>query len=105
MQYLNRGHRGKVAEDVAAIRRGLCGPETEEECRDEVGQENLEWTCKQCPKKKADDLHPYTAKLIELLAMQRGGYPFQADDLTRDEWIDLGRLKEALEKPKPTGTK
>jgi len=38
----------------------------------------------------------YTLKLLHLSALQKGGYPFSADDLTLEEWVDLGQLKEAL---------
>ncbi len=31
--------------------------------------------------------------------MQRGGYPVAADDLTMEEWMDLGLLKQALNSP------
>lgn len=66
-----------------------------------MGAENLQWTCNRCPKKKAASLHPYTTKLLELYELQRGGYPFDKNDLTLEEWIDLGRIKEAL-KPRIT---
>ena len=36
-------------------------------------------------------------KLLELRALQRGGYPFARDDLSLEEWIDLGNLARALE--------
>jgi hypothetical protein len=32
-----------------------------------------------------------------LYALQRGGYPFGKNDLTPDEWIDLGIMREHLE--------
>lgn len=55
--------------------------------------------CRNCPKKRAGDLHPYTVKLLQLRALQQAGYPFDADDLTYDEWLDLGRVNEILKKP------
>lgn len=30
-----------------------------------------------------------------LYSLQQGGYPFEKDDLTIEEWIDLGVLKQA----------
>jgi hypothetical protein len=63
---------------------------------DEVGTENIAWTCKECQKEKASSLHPYTIKLMGLLELQKGGYPFAANDLTLEEWVDLGRIKETL---------
>ena len=38
----------------------------------------------------------YTFKLLHLLALQKGGYPFSTDDLTLEEWVDLGLVKESL---------
>jgi len=32
-----------------------------------------------------------------LYALQRGGYPFGKNDLTPEEWIDLGIMREHLE--------
>ncbi|SDP78019.1 hypothetical protein [Desulforhopalus singaporensis] len=29
--------------------------------------------------------------------LQKAGYPFEADDLSLDEWMDLGRIRELLE--------
>ena len=68
-----------------------------EKCLDDFGEDGLSWACARCPKKRSDDLHPYTTKLIELYGLQRGGYPFAADDLTLDEWQDLGKIRQALE--------
>jgi len=32
-----------------------------------------------------------------LFSMQQGGYPFRQNDLTIDEWLDIGLLKGELE--------
>lgn len=56
----------------------------------------LEWACDHCPKKKAGDLHPYTIKLFRLRRLRMAGYPFEADDLTVEEWMDLGMLEDRL---------
>jgi hypothetical protein len=34
--------------------------------------------------------------LLHLAELQRGGYPLAANDLSIEEWLDLGRIKEAL---------
>jgi hypothetical protein len=39
----------------------------------------------------------YTIKLLRLSALARGGYPFQANDLTLEEWADLSLVKDALQ--------
>ncbi len=41
----------------------------------------------------------YTVKLLNLHSLQQGGYPFAQDDLTLEEWGDLGRIKEVLNPP------
>jgi hypothetical protein len=51
----------------------------------------------QCPSKRPEDLHPYTHKLLRLKALQDGGYPLERDDLTLEEWQDLGRIRYELE--------
>jgi len=38
-------------------------------------------------------------KLLHMAALQKGGYPIKADDLTLTEWVDLGRLKDVLKPP------
>lgn len=32
-----------------------------------------------------------------LFRLQRGGFPFEADDLTLQEWTDIGVLKDEFE--------
>jgi hypothetical protein len=81
---------------LAAIRDGLCGPAETEKCRAEFG-ENLAWACGQCRKKRAEDLSPYTVKLLRRRALIRAGYPVRADDLGLDEWMDLGEVTAALD--------
>lgn len=61
----------------------------------------MAWACEHCPKSRQADLHPYTNKLLYLRSLQIGGYPLAADDLSLEEWMDLGRLKQTLE-PSPT---
>jgi hypothetical protein len=56
----------------------------------------MDWACENCPKKRFADLDKYTLKLLNLVALQHGGFPVQADDLTLEEWVDLGRMKETL---------
>lgn len=34
--------------------------------------------------------------MLDVYALQQGGYPFEANDLTIDEWRDLGRLAKIL---------
>ncbi len=37
--------------------------------------------------------------MLRILNLDRAGYPFEADDLTLEEWFDLGRFKEQLKQP------
>jgi hypothetical protein len=61
-----------------------------------MDEPELAWACENCPKKKAEDLHPYTWKLLRLRRLKLAGYPFCADDLTVEEWMDLGKIEELL---------
>jgi hypothetical protein len=36
-------------------------------------------------------------KLLMMVAIQKAGYPLSADDLTIDEWLDIARVKTAIE--------
>jgi len=63
--------------------------------------DNLEWTCKNCQKKRAEDLHPYTLKLLRIRMLREAGYPLCVNDLTYEEWLDLGRLEQCLQTPAP----
>jgi len=56
----------------------------------------LEWTCRNCPKTRFEDLHPYTRKLADLRMLRVAGYPLRANDLTMEEWLDLGHLELSL---------
>jgi hypothetical protein len=79
-----------------AIRAGLCTPARQEQCRKDNGGW-LDAICKDCKSKRPEDLHPYTHKLLRIKALQDGGYPLDQDDLTLEEWMDLGRIKYELE--------
>ena len=84
------------------MRIGLCDAAEQARCREEIDDDdNLEWACKQCEKKKLADLHDYTIKLIGLHNLQTAGYPLSAGDLTLEEWQDLGRLKLCLQQIPP----
>jgi hypothetical protein len=40
---------------------------------------------------------PWFDHIWQLYTLQRGGYPFAANDLTLQEWQDLGILRAELE--------
>lgn len=83
-------------DDLRAIRTGLCDENQEAKCEAENGQ-LLEWSCIHCPKKKPEDLNPYTLKLVKMMELQAAGYPFRPNDLTMEEWYDIGKVKRWLE--------
>lgn len=37
--------------------------------------------------------------MLQILRLQEAGYPFFANDLTLEEWLDLARFKETLNQP------
>lgn len=76
---------------------GLCDDTQERTCREEVGEENIEWTCSQCEKKKAADISPYTRKMLWIRRLRAGGYPFRPCDLTLEEWEDLARVEDMMQ--------
>jgi hypothetical protein len=77
------------------LRHGLCTPLDFEKCEIENG-DNLAWACEHCPTMRRENLMQYTVKLMNLRTLQAAGYPFTANDLTLEEWSDLGLVKEAF---------
>ena len=82
-------------EDLRAMTSGVCTDEEKEKCRNEFG-DNLEWACGKCEKNRAQDFDVYTAKLLRIRGMRMAGYPFEPDDLTPEEWEDLGKVEQWL---------
>jgi len=75
----------------------VCNPDEEEKCRQEIGNEELlKWSCEKCEKKKVDSIHPWTNHLLVLRRLVLAGYPFKRNDLSIQEWLDLGFLNEAM---------
>jgi len=88
-------------EDLLAIRRGVCNEEEQGKCRAEFG-DNLDWACEHCEKKRTIEdleLNPYTIKLLRLRLLRFAGYPFGANDLTPEEWEDVGKVESWLRIP------
>ena len=83
------------------LRKGLCGGQDEANCAAEFG-DGLAWACRRCPRKRAGDLNPYTLKLLRCWQLQEAGYPIAANDLTLDEWMDLGIVRRMLAAPAKT---
>ncbi|ACL05235.1 hypothetical protein Dalk_3547 [Desulfatibacillum aliphaticivorans] len=71
-------------------------------CRAEFG-DYLSWACGKCHKAREEDLHPYTQKLFRIRALQKAGYPFRANDLALEEWLDLAAIEVWINTPPPKG--
>lgn len=81
------------------IRKGLkiCDEKQIEKCSNEFG-DNLEWTCSRgkCGKVRAQEFCEYTMKIFRIRLLRLAGYPFKANDLTMQEWEDLGALEQSI---------
>jgi hypothetical protein len=71
-----------------------------DKCREEYDDAQLAWACAACPKLKSEEIHPYTRKLLDVRNLQKAGFPLDADMLTYEEWLDLGKVNQWLETPK-----
>lgn len=53
--------------------------------------------CSQCEVKEPYEPSAWFEHIWFLYQLQRGGFPFEADDLDLIEWIDLGIMRAELE--------
>ncbi len=74
----------------------VCSPEEETKCKEEFG-EYYEWSCENCEKRKRRSLHPWTQRLLRIRRLRKAGYPFGKNDLSYEEWTDLGLINERLD--------
>lgn len=86
---------------MALLKKGMQRPCTREDYQDCVAQfgegKELEWACKNCEYNKGEmTLHPYTEKLLNNRMLRLAGYPLRRNDLTVEEWLDLGRIEQCL---------
>lgn len=77
----------------------MCSPAEEDACRDDFG-DNMEWTCRNCPKTRWEDLDKYTVEMMHARTLRLGGFPFRRGDLTLNEWADQGIIEQCLQIPK-----
>lgn len=70
-----------------------------EKCKKEKGSW-LAAFCRRCPKYKARP-SPYVNRLLRLRLLRLAGFPFEADSMPLDTWIDLGVLESILDSRKP----
>jgi hypothetical protein len=74
----------------------LCGLAQQERCRTENGA-FARWACQVCEEYlRPEAISPWTWHVVFLHQLQRAGYPFQANDLTLEEWLLLGLVQRAL---------
>ena len=65
-----------------------------EKCEEYAPPGGLAAVCAGCPKKeKAYTPSAWFYHIQFLFSLQRGGYPFGANDLTLDKWIDIGAMR------------
>lgn len=58
--------------------------------------------CAQCDGREPYEPTDYFNKIWRLYKLQQGGYPFDKNDLTPEEWEDLGTLREEISLPQAT---
>ncbi len=84
--------------DITAMKNGdICGEPEIAECLEEMNESDLAWACANCPKAKSEEIHPYTRKLLNIRTLQAAGFPMDADLLTYEEWLDLGKVNQWLD--------
>ncbi len=54
----------------------------------------LAFMCSQCEGREKYQPSEWFNHIMFLYGLQRGGYPFRANDLTIDEWLDLGTVRD-----------
>jgi hypothetical protein len=69
-------------------------------CLEEMDYADLAWACEKCRKLRAEEIHPYTRKLLDVRNLQHSGFPMDTDMLTYEEWLDLGKVNQWLETPR-----
>jgi hypothetical protein len=67
-----------------------------ERCR-AVNGPNLDVICAGCKRNESKQPGPWFQHIWFLMQLQDGGYPYEKDDLTVEEWLDLGEMRKALE--------
>ncbi len=57
----------------------------------------LAMVCATCPRKRDYEPSPWFAHINHLYNLVRAGYPFGPDDLSLEEWTDIGILRDHYE--------
>lgn len=56
--------------------------------------------CAQCNGREPYEVSFWFVHIWHLYGLQKGGYPFAANDLSTKEWLDMGELRTELEADK-----
>lgn len=75
----------------------LCNEREMEKCEEEMDGPELAWACANCQKKKSEEVHEYTHKLLNIRTLQKAGFPLDPEILNYEEWLDLGKVNQWLE--------
>lgn len=59
-------------------------------------RQNLESVCARCEAREYEP-SPWCMHILFLYTLQSGGYPFQANELSIEEWLAIGEVKKILE--------
>lgn len=57
----------------------------------------LEYMCSQCEHREPYEPSDYFKHIWFLYMLQKAGYPFEKDDLSIEEWMDIAVLKDEIE--------
>jgi hypothetical protein len=83
--------------ELALLAEGrLCTPARQRICAAENGA-FAPWACRVCEEYlRPEAVSRWTWHLVFLQQLQQAGYPFQANDLTLEEWLLLGVAERLL---------
>jgi hypothetical protein len=73
-----------------------CTPQKKKECLKNSGV-HIELACSTCEAREPYEPSDWFNHIWLLYELQRGGYPFEKNDLTINEWIDIGVLRTEME--------
>jgi hypothetical protein len=78
----------------------VCDPEKKKQCWIAFKGKPAEFKklCAGCKKKNSGPISPRTAHILKLRLLVLAGYPFEKNDLSFEEWMDLGTVNEMLKR-------
>ncbi len=80
-----------------------CTPEKKKKCIRGCGLENIEQVCATCPGSKPYEPSLWFNHIWFLYSLKEAGYPFGRNDLSIEEWMGIGEIKQEMEKMKTIG--